>query len=159
MHRRCFILTATALAACGARGPVALQPSSTLILTRHGDRSGSEDMLNARGRQRAQDLVTALDGTPLDAIYSPGIQRNLDTAAPLAKARGLTVNRIPQEAPTAALAAASAGRRVLWVGNKGNLTTIWETLGLPGAVPLDYGDLTFLHSDGAGRVRIERRRY
>ena len=72
---------------------------------------------------------------------------------------GLAVNRIPQEAPTAALAAASAGRSVLWVGNKGNLTTIWETLGLPGAPPLDYGDLTFLRSDANGRVSIERQRY
>ncbi|MBY6004258.1 histidine phosphatase family protein [Salipiger bermudensis] len=159
MQRRYFILAATALAACGASGPVALPPNSTLILTRHGDRSGSEDMLNARGRQRAQDLVTALDGTPLDAIYSPGIQRNLDTAAPLAAARGLPVNRIPQEAPTAALAAASAGRNVLWVGNKGNLTEIWETLGLPGDPPLDYGDLTVLRSDAEGRVSIERRTY
>ena len=159
MQRRYFILAATALAACGASGPVTLPPDSTLILTRHGDRSGSEDLLNDRGRQRARDLVTALDGVALDAIYSPGIQRNLDTAAPLSEARGLTVNRIPQEAPTAALAAASAGRSVLWVGNKGNLTTIWETLGLPGAPPLDYGDLTFLRSDANGRVSIERQRY
>ena len=40
MQRRYFILAATALAACGASGPVTLPPDSTLILTRHGDRSG-----------------------------------------------------------------------------------------------------------------------
>ena len=159
MQRRYFILAATALAACSASGPVELPPGSTLILTRHGDRSGSEDLLNDRGRQRAQDLVTALDGVGLDAIYSPGIQRNLDTAAPIAEARGLVINRIPQETPTARLAAASAGRSVLWVGNKGNLTEIWETLGLPGPAPLEYGDLTFLRSDGSGRVSIERQTY
>ena len=65
MQRRYFILAATALAACGASGPVTLPPDSTLILTRHGDRSGSEDLLNDRGRQRARDLVTALDGVAL----------------------------------------------------------------------------------------------
>ncbi|MCR8550380.1 histidine phosphatase family protein [Salipiger sp. P9] len=160
MNRRFLLLgSAALLASCTASGPVRLAPGSTLILTRHGDRSGSDEMLNATGRTRARALVRALEGQPLDAIYSPGIQRNLDTAAPLAGARGLTVTRIPQETPTAALAAAAAGGPVLWVGNKGNLAEIWETLALPGEVPLNYGDLTFIRSDAEGRVTVERRHY
>ena len=159
MHRRSFLLGAMALAACAPAGPVRLAPNSTLILTRHGDRSGAESLLNERGEARARALVAALEGLPLDAILSPGLQRNLDTAAPLSAARGLPVQRIPQEAPTAALARAARGRNVIWVGNKGNLREIWETLTLPGAPPLEYGDLAIVRTDAAGRIEIERRRY
>jgi len=41
------------IAACAPSGPAWLRPGSTLILTRHGDRTGSKEMPNARGRRRA----------------------------------------------------------------------------------------------------------
>lgn len=161
MKRRAMLgLSAAALlAGCAGGGPVALAPETTLYITRHGDRSGSDEMLNEAGRARARALVAALEGEPLDAIYSPGIQRNLDTAAPLAEARGLTVERRPQEAPTARLARDAAGRAAIWIGNKGNIAGIWEALGLPEPVGLDYGDLTVLRTDAQGRPSVERRRY
>lgn len=158
MHRRHFILTGGALlAGCATGGPARLAPGSTIYITRHGDRSG--DALSATGRVRARALVEALDGMPLDAIYSPGIQRNLDTAAPIAAARGLIVERRPQESPTARLAQEASGRSVLWVGNKGNITEIWENLGLPGEAALDYGVLSIVRSDSAGRVTLESINY
>ncbi len=159
MHRRHFLtLVPLSLAACAvAPGALALAPNSTLIVTRHADRDGED--LSATGRQRARDLVQAVEGFDIAAIYSPGIQRNLDTAAPLSAARGLPVERRPQEAPTAALVREGAGRTVIWIGNKGNIATIWEDLRLSGPAPLDYGDLFILRSDAAGAVTVERRRY
>ena len=159
MHRRTFLIAATALlGACTAeRGPMTLAPNATLIVTRHGDRTGED--LSKRGRARARALVNALDGMELTAIFSPGIQRNLDTAAPLAQARNLPVHRLSQEAPTAALARAAAAGPVIWIGNKGNIVTIWEDLALPPPPPLDYGDLHIIRSDSAGRITIERRVY
>ncbi|EPX82045.1 histidine phosphatase family protein [Salipiger mucosus] len=159
MLRRYFLLIAACagLAACAETGPVNIAPDTTIYMTRHGDRAAEN--LSDLGRDRARALVAALEGAPIDAIYSPDIQRNLDTAAPLAEARGLPVETRAPQAPTARLARESAGRSVVWVGNKGNITTIWETLGLPGAPPLGYGDLAVIRTDAEGRVTIERRRY
>ncbi|WP_236016525.1 histidine phosphatase family protein [Salipiger abyssi] len=153
------LVSAALLAGCAGGGPVRLAADTTLYITRHGDRSGSDELLNEQGQARARALVAALEGEPLDAIYSPGIQRNLDTAAPLAEARGLTIERRPQEAPTARLASEAAGRAAIWIGNKGNIAEIWEVLGLPEPVGLEYGDLTVLRTDDAGRMSVERRRY
>ncbi|ASP23161.1 histidine phosphatase superfamily (branch 1) [Antarctobacter heliothermus] len=138
-------------------GTHAISPNSTVIVTRHGDRDGED--LSDKGRARAQALVTAVEGLGVKHIYSPGIQRNLDTAAPLAQATGLPVKRLPQENPTPALVERGAGTVVLWVGNKGNIASIWETLGLSEPLPLSYGDLHIIRTDSAGQVTIERRRY
>ncbi|MBV2358521.1 histidine phosphatase family protein [Thalassococcus sp. CAU 1522] len=155
MDRRLFLLGALALAGCASSGPATLRPNTTLYILRHGDRDGEN--LSDRGRARARALVGALADDPVDAIHSPGIQRNLDTAAPLAAARGLTVQRRPQENPGTRLAAEAAGRSVVWVGNKGNLQAIWDTLSLPGDPPLDYGQLFVVRSGSDGAVTVERR--
>ena len=59
------------------------ETETTLIVLRHTDRQGLEGDLSKKGRARAEALVLALRDFEIDAIYSPGIQRNLDTAAPL----------------------------------------------------------------------------
>lgn len=159
MFRRHFLVSSiAAIAACsGPQGAVSLAPNSTLIVVRHADRDGED--LSAKGKARAQDLVKALNGMPLDAIFSPGIKRNVDTAAPLAAARNLPNQHLPSEAPTRGLVAASAGNTVIWIGNKGNIKSIWEDLRLSDPAPLEYGDLHIIRSDAGGAVRIERRRF
>ncbi|MCG6904188.1 MAG: histidine phosphatase family protein [Rhodobacter sp.] len=158
MFRRCFLLCfAAALAGCAAPGHVAMPAGTTLIILRHGDRD-TED-LNEKGIARAQALVAALDGIAIDAIYSPGIKRNLDTAAPLATARGLPVQRIQGEDPTASLMALGAGKTIVWVGNKGNLRSVWDALGAPEPPPLDYGDLYIVTPARLGSPRVEHRRF
>jgi probable phosphomutase (TIGR03848 family) len=47
--------------------------------------------LNKRGVEQAERLVARLEGVPLAAIYSSPLDRALETAAPLAAARGLEV--------------------------------------------------------------------
>jgi len=158
LTRRIFLLAAVStLSACAAPGHVAMPAGTRLIVLRHGDRDGED--LNAAGRARAKALVAALDGVAIDAIYAPGIKRNLDTAAPLARARGLGVQRIPAENPAAQLMAQGAGKTVVWVGNKGNLQAIWDALGAPEPPPLGYGDLYIVERSDGGRLRVERRRF
>ncbi|MFW2543851.1 histidine phosphatase family protein [Primorskyibacter sp. 2E107] len=159
MRRRHFLTLATAslLAGCATGGIRALAPNSTIIVTRHAERTGAD--LNDAGRARARKLVNVLDGIEIDAIHSPGIQRNMDTAAPLLAARGLPLERIAQEDPTPRLIRSAAGRTVVWVGNKGNIQTIWDDLALPAPAPLDYGDMFIIRSDAMGRVSVERRLY
>ncbi len=47
--------------------------------------------LNEKGRQQALDLVQRLEKAPLKAIYSGPLERTLETARPLARAKGFTV--------------------------------------------------------------------
>ncbi len=47
--------------------------------------------LSERGRAQAEALVRRLEGVPIDAVYSSPLERCRETAAPLARARGLPV--------------------------------------------------------------------
>jgi broad specificity phosphatase PhoE len=73
---------------------------TTFLLVRHGDHDllgkavagrAPGVALNASGRAQAAELVKRLGGTPIEAIYSSPQQRALETAAPLAARRGLSV--------------------------------------------------------------------
>ena len=141
--RRLFVVLAALIFALPSWAQkVAIPDGTTLIILRHADRSGEN--LNAKGRARAEALVAALDGIKIDHIFSPSIQRNLDTAAPLATARGMEIERIAAVSPTAELMSLGGGKTVVWIGNKGNLKSIWADLAAPGAAPLEYGDLFFV---------------
>jgi hypothetical protein len=158
LSRRAILALGAALLPLGcmrAEATTRLAPQSTLILVRHGDRDG--EALSAQGRARAAALVAAIADLPLDAILAPGLQRNLDTAAPLAAARALPVTRMAAETAARRLPRSAAGRSVIWIGNMGNLTAIWAALALPGEPPLAYGELAVIRTDAAGTVRVERR--
>ena len=73
---------------------------TTLVLVRHGhtDTAGKRltgwtpgVRLNALGREQATRLAERLDGVRIDAIVSSPLERCRETAAPLAKARGMSV--------------------------------------------------------------------
>jgi probable phosphoglycerate mutase len=73
---------------------------TTLLLVRHGhtDAAGKRLTgwapgvhLNDHGREEAVRLVERLEGVHVDAIYSSPLERCRETAAPLARARGLAV--------------------------------------------------------------------
>ena len=132
---------------------VAIPEGTKLIIVRHADRSGED--LNALGIARSKALVAALEGIEIDHIFSPSIQRNLDTAQPLAKARGLPIERIAAGRPAPALMSQGGGKTIIWIGNKGNLKSIWKDLAAPGVAPLEYGDL-FIVTEGP---TVERRRF
>ena len=70
------------------------------IVLRHADielprQPGDNDPgLNAAGRQRAADLARYLAAAGVSAIYTSGVRRADETAAPLAAALGIT-RRVP----------------------------------------------------------------
>lgn len=78
---------------------------TTLLLVRHGDNDylNKNRMpgrlpgihLNERGRQQAEDLASALAGTPLAAIYASPLERAVETAEPLARAKDLEIQIVP----------------------------------------------------------------
>lgn len=75
-----------------------------LLLIRHGQTQSNADHLldtafpgaplDVLGQQQAKDLVVALEDEEIDAIYASVLTRAQETAAPLAKARGLDVQVI-----------------------------------------------------------------
>jgi probable phosphomutase (TIGR03848 family) len=74
---------------------------ATLLLVRHGRTNAAGKRLtgwapgvhlNEDGRRQAERLVERLDGIRVDAIYSSPLERCRETAAPLAKARRLSVH-------------------------------------------------------------------
>lgn len=159
MHRRALLATLLVLplAACGT-GPVVMpEAATTLILLRHADRAGEE--LNRKGRARAAALPGALAGHDIAGIYAPDLRRNLATAEPLARARGLEPQIIGRPDPTARLVRAAAGQTAVWIGNKDNLRAIWARLDAPGHPPLDYGEIAVLGLSAERPVSVHRLRF
>jgi probable phosphomutase (TIGR03848 family) len=75
-----------------------------LLLVRHGLTDLTETRLigrtpgiglNDRGRQQAEEAAALISPLPLDGLYSSPMERTLETAAPLAIARGLEVTPLP----------------------------------------------------------------
>jgi probable phosphoglycerate mutase len=76
---------------------------TTLYLIRHGENDFIRQRklagwlpgihLNDRGRDQAEALVPLFEGVRLQALYSSPLERATETAAPLARAHGLSVQR------------------------------------------------------------------
>ena len=156
MHRRTLVAglaATTALAACGTSLPAGAG-SGTLIVVRHGERTGED--LNAEGLARAAALPGALASLAVDGIYAPDTRRNIDTATPLAQAKGLTVQVIPAVDVARAMFRRQPGGTLVWVGNKDNIVALWDEIGATGEPPLLYGDLVVVAMNGLRAGRIQR---
>ena len=139
--------------------------ATTVILIRHADR---DDMghLTPQGHDRAKALVNTVGHIGVTAIYSPDLERNLDTVKPLADHLGIditltptvslfVVNKIVNE-----ILNKHAGGVVLWVGNvSGNLQAVYRKLGGKGKGPLKYGDLFILTIPDKGPVNVSKSRF
>ncbi len=160
MQRRDMMLGlgALALAGCNTRtADVAVPPGTTLIMVRHGEKSGLE--LTGPGRARAQALADRLADVPLNRVYSTSYERNVLTAQPVADAKGVPVETVADFNVAPQILAGNGGKTILWVGNKGNLAPMWEAMALPGPAPLNYGDIAFVRADAAGRVSVSLERF
>jgi histidine phosphatase superfamily protein (branch 1) len=156
-----------ALAGC-ATDRVQSRPgtTTTVILTRHADTDPGFGELNGTGCARAQALVDTVGAMRITAIYSPNLERNLDTVRPLASRLGIEITRTAGVSVFAADSIARemldqhAGGVVLWVGNvSGNLQAIYCRLGGTGMGPVEYGDLHILTIPDRGPVGVVKTRY
>lgn len=145
----------------GCAGAVYSPPgtTTTVILLRHAERTPLTAELTERGRARAAALPAAVADLRIDAIYTPNLKRNLDTAAPLARARNLKVRVIEETAIAARLVGENPGKTAVWVGNSDNLEKIYEDLRGDGVPPVGYGDLFILRVPDKGLTTVTRTRY
>jgi phosphohistidine phosphatase SixA len=166
--RRMLALTIISLTVIYNQGCTTLTHSqenttTTIILTRHGERNAFADDLNDKGRQRAKDLVKALEGIDISAIYCPNRSRNIDTATPLAEHLGLKVNIVDKSPSVSDLIntflTKHAGKKILWVGNNDNLSTMYSLLRGEGDPPVDYGDLFIIVIRDKGDPEIIKKTY
>ena len=162
MNRRTFIALPLAAAAAGALlAGCAGAPSGLhgrLIILRHADRTFA--MLNDTGVARAATLPEALADAQIDAIYTTPRQRNVDTATPLAAARGLPIGNLVATGAGSRLLAAHPGQTVVWVGNQENLGLLYAELGIPAKPPVQFGEIQIVtFPQGGGVPRVEKRYY
>ncbi len=149
----------------GSNGPPKSETTTTVILIRHAERDNFFN-LTAQGRERAKALVDAVKDMGISAIYSPDLERNLDTVTPLARHLGIDITLTPRIAkPTIdkivnEILADHAGEVVLLVGNgSGNLRALHHRLGGTGEGPYQYGDLYIYTILDKGPVTVLKSRY
>ena len=132
-----------------AVSPAAAQ--QTIFLIRHAERAdtapgvsptmAADPDLSAAGRARAESLATALKDAKITAIYVTKYKRTQQTAAPLAKALGLTVNIVTADAAAVVKQIAGAKGNVLIVGHSNTVPDVIKELGV--ATPVTIGDDEF----------------
>ena len=136
---------------------------TTIILTRHAEKTVFTHDLTEKGRARAQSLARLLADKKITAIFCPDIARNLDTAEPLAKMMNIKITVVsstpyPEKVVNAMLTQHSGGV-VLWVGNTSNLSEIYSQLGGKGEAPDNYGDLFIMKIKDQGAPEVAKIRY
>ncbi len=155
-----FLLALLAVSACAQMpGEEASGPTTTLILLRHADRPTFGDVLTEAGRARAAALPAAVAQYDIAAIYCPDMKRNIDTAKPLATARGLKIRTVNEWQGLDHMLGEQPGKVVVWVGNTGNLTKMYEDLGATGRPPVGYGDLFVVEVKGGKAVKVTERHF
>ena len=138
---------------------------TTVILIRHAERDNFFS-LTARGRKRAQALVSAVGDMGITAIYSPDIERDLDTVKPLADHLGVNITLTPRltkpmiDQLVMEILTEHRGEVVLLVGNgSGNLRALHHRLGGSGEGPYPYGQLFIYTMPHQGPVKVVKSRY
>ena len=138
---------------------------TTIILIRHAERDNFF-ILTAQGHKRAKALVDAVKDMDISAIYSPNLERNLETVKPLANHLGIDITLTPRfskpivDKIVPEILANHMGEVVLLVGNgSGNLRAFHHQLGGTGDGPYQYGDLFIYTIPDNGPVKITKSRY
>ena len=155
-----LMITFTLVWGCGPVQHSRPGTTTTVILIRHADR---DDLghLTEKGRARALALVDAVGHMGIQEIYSPDLERNLDTVKPLADHLGVEITLTPKISMpkvgeiSREILTVHAGKVVLWVGNvSGNLQAIYHTLGGKGDGPIKYGQLFILTVPDKGATKV-----
>jgi hypothetical protein len=138
---------------------------TTVILIRHAERDNFF-ILTPKGHERAEALVDAVGDMGIVAIYSPDLERNLDTVRPLSKHLGVAITLIPRiskktvDGIVSQILARHSGDVVLLVGNgSGNLRALHQRLGGTGESPYTYGELFIYTIPVQGPIKVIKYKY
>jgi broad specificity phosphatase PhoE len=138
-----------------------------IIVVRHAEKVDQSDDsgLSPAGLRRAKALAELLRGAGVTHIVATEYRRTQETAAPLAAALGLTVERLPAR-DFAALAAKLRGFEpdaiVLVVGHSNTIPPMLATLGWPNQLDIkepEYDNAWVLVPHAGQRASIVRLKY
>ena len=160
-----FLLLVCLFGNAGSEVPSKPGSPTIVILIRHAERDNFFN-ITAQGRQRAKALVDAVSDMGITAIYSPDLERNLDTVTPLANHLGIDITLTPRiskpmvEKIVSEILTKHTGEVVLLVGNgSGNLRSLHQRLGGTGDGPYQYGDLFIYSISNQGPVKVIKARF
>ena len=160
-----FLLVGCSVGCAGSKVPSKPGTTTTVILIRHAERDNFF-ILTAQGRERAKALVDTVSDMGITAIYSPDLERNLDTVTPLANHLGIDITLTPRishpmvDKIVSKILTKHVGEVVLLVGNgSGNLRSLHNRLGGTGDGPYQYGDLYIYSIPEQGPVKVIKARY
>ena len=120
---------------------------STIFIVRHAEKADAtkDPDLSEAGRVRAEALAKTLRDANITAIYATEFKRTQQTAAPLAKALGITVTILPAKNNAALIAKlrASTGNALV-VGHGDTIPDLIKALGISDPINIaenDYDNL------------------
>ena len=120
---------------------------STIFIVRHAEKADAtkDPDLSEAGRVRAEALAKMLQDANITAIYATEFKRTQQTAAPLAKALGITVTTLPAENSAALIAKLrSSNGNALVVGHGNTIADLIKALGISEPINIaenDYDNL------------------
>ena len=127
---------------------------STIFVVRHAEKADAtkDPDLSEAGRGRAEALAKALRDANITAIYATEFKRTQQTAAPLAKALGITVTVLPAHDSAALIAKLRALKgNALVVGNGDTIPNLIKALGVSEPINIaenDYDNLFVVVLEG-----------
>ena len=136
---------------------VEVSATQTIVVVRHAERAdagtggamtmATDPELSEAGRARAESLAVALKDAGITAIFATEYKRTQQTAAPLAKALGITVQTVSSKDASGLVAKVKAEKgNVLVVGHSNTVPDVIKRLGVETPVTVadaDY-DLLFI---------------
>jgi phosphohistidine phosphatase SixA len=134
MSKRSLLILVLSLLAAA---PAAAQ--SSVFLVRHAERadsgmapaSGADPDLSEAGKARAESLATVLKDANITEIFTTEFKRTQQTAAPLAKALGLTAKVVPAKSTADLVKQIKAAKgNALVVGHSDSVPDIIKDLGV-----------------------------
>ena len=114
---------------------------STIFIVRHAEKADAtkDPDLSEAGRARAEALVKTFRDAKITAIYATEFKRTQQTAAPLAKALGITVTILPAKDNAALMAKLRASNgNALVVGHGDTIPDLIKALGI--SEPINIGE-------------------
>jgi hypothetical protein len=149
----------------GSKGLSKSDKPTTVILIRHAERDNFFKLTD-QGRKRANELVDAVKNMGITAIYSPDLERNLDTVKPLVNYLEIGITLTPKinkqlvDKIANGILTEHSGETVLLDGNGfGNLRALHQRLGGKGDGPYQYGDMFIYSITDKGPVKVIKSRY
>ena len=141
------------------------QTVTTVILIRHVERDNFF-IVTPAGHERAKALIDAVKDMNITAIYSPDLERDLDTVRPLADYLKIEItltsrlNEKTTDKIVSDILYKHRGETVLIVGNgSGNLRALHQRLGGKEEGPYQYGEMFLYTIPDQGPVEVKKLRY